>query len=158
VLGDGKLGILCAWTLSTVLEDVTLVGHHQRKLERARWNRLKTTTELSELRPDADLVVEASGSATGLGQAVALCRPRGTLVLRSTVAEPVQVDLAPVVVKEIQLVGSRCGRFERSLEALARHDFPLHSLIDGRYPLERAPEALDHAARGGALKVLIQTT
>jgi alcohol dehydrogenase len=156
VLGDGKLGILCAWVLATVAEDVTLIGHHPDKLEAARWRSLKTAGSTDEIEPGADLVVEATGSGTGLAEAMTLCRPRGVLVLKSTVADQGELNLAPIVVKEILVVGSRCGLFEHGLRGLVAHDFPVESLISARYPLVEGEEALEHAARRGVLKVLLE--
>ncbi|MBN1269493.1 MAG: alcohol dehydrogenase catalytic domain-containing protein, partial [Kiritimatiellae bacterium] len=95
VVGDGKLGILCAWVLATVSSDVTLVGHHREHLEAAEWGGVKTTVGTGGLTPGADVVVEASGSENGLMESIGLCRPRGTLVLKSTVATQGSVNLAP---------------------------------------------------------------
>ena len=156
VLGDGKLGILCAWTLSTIVEKVTLVGHHQRKLEVAKWGNVATTFEVDSVQPNADIVVEATGSPSGLTQAIDLCRPRGTIVLKSTIATQGKIDLAPVVVKELTIVGSRCGLFARGLEELVKHRFPVERLIEASYPLDDAEAAFAHARRPGALKVVLE--
>ena len=156
VLGDGKLGILCAWVLAGAAQDVTLVGRHPEKLELARWRQLKTVCSVSEVNPGADLVVEATGSESGLGDAMGLCRPHGTLVLKSTLASQGALNLAPIVVNELQVVGSRCGPFARGLAELEQHQFPLSRLIAGRYSLGQGLEAFDHAARKGALKVLVR--
>ncbi len=157
VLGDGKLGILCAWALCTVSNDVTLVGRHESKLERARWGGLNTSPS-SEKQPDAsaDIVVEATGSENGLAQALRLCRPRGVVVLKSTVAAGGELNLAPAVINEITLVGSRCGRFKDGLEMITKRDLPLNRLIDARYPLDEAEAAFEHAGRRGVLKILLE--
>lgn len=154
VLGDGKLGILCAWALCTTGADVTLVGRHDAKLERAKWNSLRTTRDADSLKP-ADIVVDATGSEAGFMQAISLCKPRGTLVLKSTVAASAQINLAPVVINEITIVGSRCGLFSRGLAEMARHGFPLDRLIDGRYPLDDALAAFARASERGVLKILL---
>lgn len=157
VLGDGRLGVLCAWVLSTVLEDVPLVGRHPAKLEAARWRGLIPCEKPGVRERDADLVVEATGNVQGLADALALCRPRGTVVLKTTVSAPFPIDLAPVVVKEISVVGSRCGRFSDGLQILLNHpDMPLERLITGQYPLERGIEAFEQAKRKGSLKVLLE--
>lgn len=157
VLGDGRLGILCAWALRTAAEDVTIIGHHREKLEIARWRGIKTAMSGGEIRPGADLVVEATGSGGGIAQAMDLCRPRGTIVLKSTVAVQGNVNLAPVVVNELTVVGSRCGRFEDALHMMRKFpDMPLERLITGRYPLDRAAEAFAGAASSRALKVLLE--
>jgi alcohol dehydrogenase len=99
--------------------------------------------------------VEATGSAEGLRQAVAMTRPRGTVVLKSTVDGAVALDTAPVVVNEITLLGSRCGRFEPALKLLAGGKLRLDELISDRFPLAQAPRAFARAAVPGALKVLL---
>lgn len=155
VLGDGKLGILCAWALATETLDVTLVGHHPSKLEAAAWRSIQTAASAGDVAPGADLVVEATGSPLGLEEAIRLCRPRGTVILKTTVNEKLQADLAPVVIHEIQIVGSRCGPFDAGLRALLTYDFPLERLIKGRYPLDEGEAAFAHAARPEALKILV---
>jgi len=157
VLGDGRLGILCAWVLSTVLEDVTLAGHHPVKLKAARWRDLKICERAGETERNADLVIEATGTVVGLAEAVDLCRPRGTVVLKTTLAGSLEIDLAPVVVKEITVVGSRCGRFREGLQMLLRHpDLPLERLITATYPLDEAVEAFRRAVQRDSLKVLLE--
>ena len=155
VLGDGKLGILCAWALSTASRSVTLVGHHPAKLARAAWRHLRVTPKPGPDERNADVVVEATGTAQGLLESVALCRPRGTVILKSTIAADAGMNLAPVVVHEITILGSRCGRFHRGLAELERHRFPLERLIDARFPLERGAEAFAAAGKPGVLKVLL---
>lgn len=155
VLGDGKLGILCAWALATAATDITLVGHHRGKLAAASWRSIRTARSAAEVEPGADLVVEATGSAAGLAESLALCRPRGTLVLKSTIGGREPLNLAPIVVNELQVIGSRCGLFKNGLDALLTYDFPLEGLVKGRYPLDEAEAAFAHAARPEALKILI---
>lgn len=155
VLGDGKLGILCAWVLVGAGADVTLVGRHAEKLDLARWRRLQTRLAAEPLDGGFDLVVEATGSEAGLARAVELCRPRGTIVLKSTVAAPHQLHLAPVVIHELTLLGSRCGQFQDGLAFMAQNpDAPLDRLIAARYPIEQAVEAFK-AAASSSLKVLL---
>lgn len=155
VVGDGKLGILCAWALATVSTHVTLIGHHPAKLEAALWRGIRTALSPKDVEPGADIVVEASGRTSGLAESIALCRPMGTLILKSTIAARGGLNLAPIVVNELRVVGSRCGPFDRGLAALMTYDFPLERLIKGRYPLEEAESAFAHAARPEALKILI---
>ena len=157
VLGDGRLGILCAWVLATAAGRVTLAGHHQDKLELAGWRDLETSLRGEGIEPGADVVVEATGSGRGIEQAMALCRPRGTIVLKSTVALQGEVNLAPLVVNEITLVGSRCGRFSHALDMMRKFpDMPLERLITHRYPLHQAKEAFETARSGQALKVVLE--
>jgi alcohol dehydrogenase len=156
VLGDGRLGTLCAWALSTKVNDVTMIGHHKDKLDLAGWGRLKTVLGASEVQPGADMVVDATGSAAGIKDAMSLCRPRGTIVLKSTIASQGGLNLAPVVVNEINVLGSRCGRFSDGLGMMqAYRDMPLERLITAKYPIEQALEAFDRAGRHDAMKVLL---
>lgn len=157
VMGDGKLGILCAWVLCTVLGEVTLLGHHAQKLALAKWQHLKTVRHIDARREQADIVVEATGSAQGINEALALCRPRGVIVLKSTVASYGEMNLAPLVINEQTLVGSRCGQFQDGLHLLEAYpDMPLERLISARFPLEQALTAFESAARSDTLKVLLQ--
>ena len=157
VLGDGRLGILCSWVLSTVLSDVTLVGHHPEKLELATWRHLKTVLNIDEIKTGADIVVEATGSGSGMNVAMSLCRPRGTIVLKSTVAFQGELNLAPIVVNEITVVGSRCGQFKDGLRMLESYpDMPIEGLITARYPIEQAVEAFKRTTQSDALKVILE--
>ncbi|MFH1980457.1 MAG: alcohol dehydrogenase catalytic domain-containing protein [Pseudomonadota bacterium] len=156
VMGDGRLGILCAWVLTTVAGEVTLVGHHDEKLATAAWNGLKTRNGSAGIPTGADVVVEATGAAGGLQEAMALCRPRGTLVMKSTVAATTALNLAPLVVNELTVVGSRCGRLAEGLKMMETHpDMPLERLITARFPVARALEAFALARSPNTLKVLI---
>jgi len=157
VLGDGRLGILCAWALLTVLSDVTLTGHHPEKLELAKWRHLKTAHGSSEVDPGADVVVDATGSGGGIDEAMSLCRPRGTIVLKSTAASQAELNLAPIVINELTVVGSRCGKFKDGLRMLEAYpDMPIERLITARYPIEQALAAFDRATQSDALKVLFE--
>lgn len=157
VLGDGRLGILCTWALSTVLSDVALVGHHPEKLQTARWRHIQTSADLAGVRGGADIVVDATGSASGMMDAMRLCRPRGTLVLKTTIADQDDINLAPVVVNEINIIGSRCGQFRDGIKMMQDYpDMPLERLITDRYPITEAVAAFDRATRPDAIKVLLQ--
>ena len=157
VLGDGRLGILCAWALSTVVADVTLIGHHSEKLGMAGWRHLKTALEAADIDPGVDVVVDATGSGSGINQAMSLCRPRGTIVLKSTVASQGELNLAPIVVNEITVIGSRCGRFKDGLQMIESYpEIPLERLLTARYPIEQAITAFDRATQSDALKVLLE--
>ncbi|HEU4405344.1 MAG TPA: alcohol dehydrogenase catalytic domain-containing protein [Polyangiaceae bacterium] len=160
VLGDGKLGLLCALALRGAGAQVLLVGHHPAKLDHAARAGVEVALE-SELEARgpggwAAVVVEATGSRGGLALALRLARPRGTVVLKTTVAGALDVDLAPVVINELRLVGSRCGDLQRAVDALARGEVDPAPLIAARYPLARAPEALARAGERGVLKVLVE--
>ena len=157
VLGDGRLGILCAWVLATQVEHVTLVGHHAGKLAAAKWRHLRTIRDSPELGSRSmHLVVEATGSPAGLKEAVRLCRPRGVVVLKSTISASMPFDMAPVVTGEITLQGSRCGRFVSALALIAQYaDLPFERLITASYPLAQAQAAFERAAHPDALKVVL---
>jgi threonine dehydrogenase-like Zn-dependent dehydrogenase len=151
VLGDGKLGLLVAQVLAGAGADVVLAGRHAEKVARART--LGITT--GEPAPAADLVVDATGSASGIERALRLVRPRGTIILKTTVAAEHRIDLTRAVIDEVTIVGSRCGRFAPALEALAARRVQVAPLVDAVYPLGDALPAFAHAARPGTLKILV---
>ena len=156
VLGDGKLGLLAAQVLAAAGARVLAVGRHQRKLEVLRGRGIETVTLDAWDRTRADVVVEATGTAAGFALAVAATRPRGTVVLKSTVAHAAPLHLAPVVIDELTVVGSRCGPFAPALDALARGTVDVTSLISARRPLREGVEALRLAAEPGVVKVLLE--
>lgn len=155
VLGDGKLGLLVAQVLAQAGSRLRLVGKHEAHLELARQLGLEAVLLADWDRAKADVTVDATGQSSGLALAVAATRPRGTVVLKSTVAEPFSLDLAPVVIDEISIVGSRCGPFEPALAALAEGRVAVEPLIAATYPLNEGVAALRHAAEPGTLKVLL---
>jgi threonine dehydrogenase-like Zn-dependent dehydrogenase len=159
VLGDGKLGLLAAQVLAAAGARVVCVGRHAGKLARLAQRGIETLLSADWTpAPVSDVVVEATGSAEGLRAAIAATRPRGTLLLKSTLAEHPRVDLAPLVIHEITLVGSRCGPFEPALRLLAEGCVEVDSLVSERVPLRDAERALARAAEPGVLKVLIEAS
>ena len=160
VLGDGKLGQLIVRALASQGVETTLVGRHAHKLALASGPGIATflEAELPAAHHGADLVVEATGSEGGLARALTIVAPRGVVVLKTTVASKLTVDLAPLVIHEVRLVGSRCGDMSRAVEVLASGSVDPLPLVEGRYPLARAGEALAHAGRRGALKILIDVS
>jgi threonine dehydrogenase-like Zn-dependent dehydrogenase len=160
VLGDGKLGLLVSQVLQHAGARVRVVGRHPEKLAILAARGIETTLEPDWTPGEAgerfDVSVEATGTIAGFEAAVAATRPRGTLVLKSTVAGRHDLDLAPIVIDEIGIVGSRCGPFAPALSALAAGDVDVSPLIAGRLPLARGDEALRKAAGRGALKVLLE--
>jgi len=157
VLGDGKLGLLIAQVLQAHGAKVLLLGRHREKMRLVEWSGV--TTELLPEKPPQcafPIVVDATGSEEGLRAAIAMCEPRGTVVMKSTVHGLVPVDTAPAIVNEITLVGSRCGRFEPALKMLASGKVRVGDLISGEFPLNRAPEAFARAATKGVLKILLR--
>ncbi len=156
VLGDGKLGLLIALVLRASGYRVRQFGRHAEKLAITAAAGVETEVARGPLpRAAFDWVVDATGSAEGLREAVGLVRPRGTIILKSTVHGLVAVDTAPVIVNEITLVGSRCGRFEASLPLLERGAVPVEKLIAERFALSEAPRAFARAGEKGVLKVLL---
>lgn len=155
VLGDGKLGLLVAQVLAHAGARVLTVGKHADKLRLLERRGIATALADRWEPTPADVVVEATGTAAGLVRALTATRPRGTLVLKSTVALGSDLNLAPLVINEITLVGSRCGRFAPALDALAQASIDVEPLISARVPLARADDALRLAAQRGTLKVLI---
>lgn len=156
VLGDGKLGLLVSQVLQASGLRVHQFGRHRDKLRIAE-SRGVTTEVAGAVLPEMEYewVVEATGSAAGLRAAVQMTVPRGTVIMKSTVHGDVPLDTAPVIVHEITLVGSRCGRFEPALELLRNRSVDVESMIAARYPLSQAPQAFDEAQRSGMLKVLL---
>ena len=156
VLGDGKLGLLVAQVLALTGCDLTAVGHHEEKLAILAARGIPTQVGDNGLPGRADLVVECTGRAEGFEAGRRLVRPGGTLVLKSTYHDRVQVDLSGLVVDEIQVTGSRCGPFAAALRQLEWGRVDVIPLIEAEYPLEEALTAMEHAGRRGALKVLVR--
>jgi threonine dehydrogenase-like Zn-dependent dehydrogenase len=159
VVGDGKLGLLCAMALRSASDDVTVIGKHEDKLSRVSDLGIRTVNILgSEDLPSekADIIVEASGSPTGFATAVDLVRPRGKIVLKSTFHGDLVWPTTRIVVDEISVIGSRCGKLQRAIDALANNSIPVERLIDAEYPLAQGIEALKAAEAKGVLKVLLR--
>jgi len=156
VLGDGKLGLLIAMALNAYGYKVHQFGHHASKLAISARAGVATEVTGGTLPKAAyDFVVDATGSPAGLRSAAAMTRPRGTLILKSTVHGEVPVDTAPIIVNELTLVGSRCGRFEAALPLISQDLIRVEGLIADRFPLAEAPRAFARAAESGVLKVLL---
>jgi len=155
VIGAGKLGNLVAQTLAVTGCRLRVLGRSPRPLALLAARGIPTAG-IDALEPrQADLVVECTGHPDGLELARRAVRPRGTIVLKSTYHGKAEVDLARFVVDEITLVGSRCGPFAPALALLAQRQVDPRPLIEARYPLSDALAAFEHAARPGALKVLV---
>lgn len=157
VLGDGKLGLTTALTLFAQGLDVTLVGKHQNKLDIAKNQGVKTQL-LSDTKVDNsyDVVVEATGSVSGFETSLGLVKPRGVLVLKSTIATGKELNLAPIVINEITVLGSRCGQFIPALRLLKNHRIDFKPFISEIYPVEKAIEAFEANKSKETVKVLIR--
>lgn len=155
LLGAGKLGLLAAQVLGLVGCDLAVVVRHERQARMvAGWGLLPVRRD--DLRDgEADVVVDCTGTPEGLRDALRLVRARGTVLLKSTYAGPATVDLAPLVVNEVRVVGSRCGPFGAALRLLERRLVDVLPLIEARYPLAQAQDAFARAAQPGTLKVLL---
>ena len=157
VLGDGKLGLLVSLVLNAHGYRVHQFGRHAAKLAIAARAGVVTEIAAGTLPIAAyDWVVDATGSPEGLRSAAAMARPRGTVILKSTVHGAVPVDTAPIIVNELTLVGSRCGRFEAALPMLNHPLVHVEELIAARFPLSEAPQAFARAAQRDVLKVLLE--
>jgi len=157
VLGDGKLGLLAAQALDVYGYPVRLFGRHPEKLRLATAVGIATELVSGPLPlAEYDWVVDATGSPDGLRQAVAMARPRGTAILKSTLHGAVGVDAAPIIVNEVTLVGSRCGRFETALPLLEHGLIRAENLVAARFPLRDAARAFQRASERGVLKVLLE--
>ncbi len=155
VVGAGKLGHLVARTLATTGCDLLAVGRSPRPLALLAECGIRTGTAEAVTDRAFDMAVECTGNPEGLEIARRAVRPRGTIVLKSTYHGRTSVDLAPIVVDEITLIGSRCGPFAPALDLLAQGDVDPRPLVDERYDLSETVAAFEHAARPGTLKVLV---
>lgn len=155
VIGDGKLGLLCAQMLALTGCQLLVLGRHRNKLAILTGRGIRTALvgEAPALR--ADIVVECTGSADGFELARKFLRPRGTLILKSTYAGSLTTDMSRVVVDEITVVGSRCGPFAPALDLLARKLVDVRPLIHDRFPLREAVRAMERAQEAGVLKVVL---
>lgn len=162
VLGDGKLAQLVARVLRTALPRVVMYGKHENKLALARQAGMETKqvprdpSGLKRLRDRFALLVEATGSGTGLALAQEMTQPRGTLVLKSTFQGAGPVETWPIVVKELTVIGSRCGPFEKALELLESGKIDPTPLIARTFPLAKASAAIRFAQQPEVMKVLLK--
>jgi len=159
VLGDGRLGNLCAQVLAGIVDPLVVVGKHRDKL--ALLDAMGIETRLLDERPGArtaDVVVDCTGSPDGLTAALDIVRPRGTIILKTTIAGMQTLSLAPAVVDEVTIVGSRCGPFDRALEALAAGSVDVQPLISERFALDDGVMAIARAAGPGVLKVILHVS
>lgn len=160
VVGDGRLGLLQAQTLRAAGARVGVLGRHPSKMALLAPFGIPAWTEPADALcsggPRWPVVVEATGAADGFSLAVSKTRPRGVLVLKSTLASLVPVDLSALVVDEITLLGSRCGAFPPAIRALERGALRVSSMIHGRFALRDAPRAFEKAREKGIIKVLLR--
>lgn len=158
VIGDGKLGLLCAMTMGLLSKHVTLIGKHESKMAIAEKRGIEAVLleNTAKLERGFDIVVEASGSEHGFATAMNLVRPRGKIVLKSTFHGDARFDSSRVVVDEISIVGSRCGRLAPALDLLASNRVSVDDLVSDEFSLEDGVKAFEHAGEKGVLKVLLR--
>ena len=158
VIGDGKLGLLCAQVIALTGATVLQIGKHASKLRIAerRGIEIANPKVAAKRKQQFDVVVEASGAASGFGLALDLLRPKGQLVLKSTFHGKTELDAARIVVDEISIVGSRCGRFSPALDLLKKAAIDVDSLISEEYPLSNGVHAMRRAGTRGVMKVLLR--
>jgi threonine dehydrogenase-like Zn-dependent dehydrogenase len=162
VLGDGKLAQLIARVLRAAIPHVVMYGKHDKKLALARRAGIATrrvdgaASDLKRVKETFSLLVEATGSPTGLALGQHVTEPRGTLVLKSTFHGAAPAETWPIVVKELTVIGSRCGPFGKAMELLHSGKVDPTSLITRRFPLAEAPAAMAFAQRDGVMKVLLK--
>ncbi len=155
VMGDGKLGLLIAMALRDIAGEVVVSGRHEAKLAIAAAAGARTVMADELEETGFDIVIDATGSASGLAEALGRVRPLGTVVLKSTVAGETTAPLSGAVVNEVTIIGSRCGPFVAALRALESGAVDPAPLVTARYPLAEAEAALARAADPDALKILV---
>ena len=160
VVGDGKLGILCAFALSLKSKNTVLIGKHREKLNLAGKRNIEgiLLADAAKLNGTFDVAVEASGSESGFATALDLLKPRGKMVLKSTFQGKTNLEMWRVVVDEITITGSRCGRFAPALELLEKRLVTLDDLISDEFTLSEGVRAMTRAAEKGVMKVLLSMT
>lgn len=158
VIGDGKLGILCVQALKTATDNIFLIGKHKEKMRIAENRGVEGVllSDVSKLTRDFDVVVEASGSEGGFATALDLVQPRGKIVLKSTFHGTPTWEASRVVVDEITIVGSRCGKFAPALDLLKDKRVDVESFISDEMSLAEGVKAMEKAAQKGAMKILLK--
>jgi len=157
VIGDGRLAQLISQVLKLSCNNITCFGRHKNKLQSLDKLGIKTKIGIEPLDEFTfDLVVEATGSNSGFSDTMKLAKPRGIVILKSTIASRENLDLTPAVVNEITLIGSRCGLFKPAIDALATGMVTVDDMIDSTFPLEKFQEAIIHAKQPDTLKVFLK--
>ncbi len=162
VLGDGKLAQLIALVLCTAVPRVVMYGKHEKKLSLARRAGIKTkilrgdASDLKHVKENYGLLVEATGSPTGFALAQQMTEPRGTLVLKSTFHGAAPIETWPIVVKELSVIGSRCGPFAKAMALLRSGKVDPSALITRTFPMKDAAAAILYAQKSGVMKVLLK--
>jgi threonine dehydrogenase-like Zn-dependent dehydrogenase len=156
VVGDGKLGQLVAQTLALTGADLLAIGRHGSKLANLEARGIKVGYSDDITARSFDFAVDCTGNPAGFATALASLKPRGSLVMKSTYASKLEIDAAAIVVDEITIVGSRCGRFQPAIDLLAAEKVDVMPLIQARYPLQEGLAAFQEAQTKGSMKVLLE--
>ena len=158
IIGDGKLGLIIARTLWALGYNIEMIGRHQEKLDTLKPLNVQTYLEnlYPEKEPDIPVVIEATGSTSGLKSAIDLVAPEGKIIYKTTAAKNHEMNLAGLAINEIKLLGSRCGPFEPALNLLERNNLHLDQLITEEFKLDDSLESLKAAREKAALKILIR--
>ncbi len=155
VLGDGKLGLLIAQVMRLETPNVSCFGRHDKKLKRLQNKGIRTFKNNEMKKKAYDVVIEATGSSSGIKHALTMVRPKGYIVLKSTVHGEVAVDMSKIVVDELALIGSRCGPFDKALNLLEKKSVDVEKMVDREFRLEQAVQALSFAENPDVVKVLL---
>ena len=156
ILGDGRLGLLIAKVAAIIRGNVTLCGHHPEKLALVEGKDIATLLESKlQIGKLYDIVIDATVNPDSVAIALSHTKPRGQLILKTTVTEPAKMDLNKVVLDEISVIGSRCGPFEHALALLEMKEIDVTNLIQKEFKLEEGLQAFEAAGKPGALKILV---
>lgn len=155
VIGLGRLGLLVAQVLAQTAAHVVGIVRHERQVLLLKGWGIEACFRHEIPDKQTDVVVDCTGSAEGFHEALALVKPRGTLMLKSTYEGLSPIELSQAVVNEITIIGSRCGPFPVAIRLLEQGRIDVEPLIDGIYPLSHAVEALEHAQQSGVFKILL---
>ena len=157
VVGDGRLAQLIIQVIKLTCSNITCFGKHESKLEGLVQSGIKIKIGIESTDEKLfDLVVEATGSNSGFVDTMKLVKPRGIVILKSTIASRENLDLTPTIINEITLIGSRCGLFKPAIDALASGIISVNSMIDSTFPLEKFEDAIVYAKKPNTLKVFLK--
>ena len=157
VVGDGRLAQLIIQVIKLTCSNITCFGKHEKKLEGLVQSGIKIKVGIESTDEQLfDLVIEATGSNSGFSDTMKLVKPRGTVILKSTIASRENLDLTPTIINEITLIGSRCGLFKPAIEALASGKISVNSMIDSTFSLEKFEDAIVYAKKPDTLKVFLK--
>ena len=157
VVGDGRLAQLIIQVIKLTCSNITCFGKHENKLQGLVQSGIKIKLGIESTDEQLfDLVVEATGSNSGFTDTMKLVKPRGIVILKSTIASRENLDLTPTIINEITLIGSRCGLFKPAIDALASGKISVNSMIDSTFSLEKFEDAITHAKKPDTLKVFLK--